>query len=59
MDASFATQFIKSTKNVFQTMLDLTVTVGKPKLLETVPNQEFDVTGLIGMSGDIVGVVMS
>lgn len=58
MNSSYITPFIFSTKNVFQTMLGMTITFGKPELRSSIPTQAFDVSGLIGMSGDLVGSVM-
>lgn len=58
MDASYITPFINATTNVFETMLALPVTVGKPHIRETIPNEAYDVSGIIGMSGDVIGTVM-
>lgn len=56
MDASYIKPFIDSTKAVFTTMLALEVTFGKPRLVDGTP--PFDVSGIIGMSGDVVGSVV-
>lgn len=56
MDASYITPFIKSIQNVFSTMLQLPVTIGKPHLKEGA-SPTHDVSGIIGMSGDVVGVI--
>jgi chemotaxis protein CheX len=58
MDASYITPYIDSTKSVFQTMLSLEITIGKPLIRETIPTAAFDVSGIIGMSGDVIGTVM-
>lgn len=58
MDASYITPFIDATKNVFMTMMGLTITIGKPQIRDTIPNEAFDVSGIIGMSGDVIGTVM-
>ncbi len=56
MDASFIKPFIESTKAVFSTMLASEVTFGRPHMVESPPR--FDVSGIIGMSGDVVGSVV-
>lgn len=58
MNSSYITPFIFAIKNVFHTMLGLTITFGKPELRSAIPSQAFDVSGLIGMSGDLIGLVM-
>lgn len=56
MDASFITPFIGSVQNVFNTMLQTEVTVQPPRRKE--PNEPgHDVSGIIGMSGDVTGAV--
>jgi chemotaxis protein CheX len=57
MDASHITPFIESTKNVFSTMLKLQVSVGKPYMLDNLQSR-YDISGIIGMSGDVVGMVV-
>jgi chemotaxis protein CheX len=56
MDPVFITAFNKSISNVFSTMLQLPVEVGEP-IIEKGDENPFDVTGIIGMSGDVVGSV--
>lgn len=56
MDPVFIKAFVSSVQNVFATMLQMPVTLGAPKLKET-PATTFDVSGIIGMSGDVVGSV--
>ena len=58
MDASQITSFVASTHQVFTTMLSLTVTAGKPYTCCTVPRFENEVSGIIGMSGDMQGMVV-
>ncbi len=58
MDASYIMPFIESTKNVFRTMLQLEVTCGKPVVEAAMPSVVFDVSGIIGMSGDVQGSVI-
>lgn len=57
MDASFIKPFIASIQNVFSTMLQLPVTVKEPSL-KTSPSNQADVSGIIGMSGDVTGSVV-
>ena len=57
MDAGYITPFVKSIQNVFSTMLQLPVTVQDAQLKQdTTPTH--DVSGIIGMSGDMVGTVI-
>lgn len=58
MDASYITPYIDATKNVFMTMMGVSVTIGKPQIRDTIPTEAFDVSGIIGMSGDVIGTVM-
>ena len=57
MDATYITPFIASVQNVFSTMLNLPVEVGEPDI-KTDPAPSFDVSGIIGMSGDVAGSVV-
>jgi chemotaxis protein CheX len=56
MDASYIKPFVASIQNVFSTMLQLPVTVNAPRLKEGT-TATYDVSGIIGMSGDVVGSV--
>ena len=57
MDASYITPFVKSIQNVFSTMLQLPVSVGDPQIKQgNAPSH--DVSGIIGMSGDVVGTII-
>lgn len=57
MDAGYITPFVKSIQNVFSTMLQLPVTVSDPAIKQG--NQPcHDVSGIIGMSGDMKGSVV-
>ncbi|MFM7053076.1 MAG: chemotaxis protein CheX [Planctomycetota bacterium] len=58
MDARSIAHFVASTQQVFSTMLSLTVTAGKPFTGTTVPRFENEVSGIIGMSGDLQGMVV-
>lgn len=57
MDPVFITPFIKSVQNVFSTMMQLSVNIGDPKI-KTDEAPTYDVSGIIGMSGDVVGSVV-
>ncbi len=57
MDPQFITPFIKSVQNVFSTMMQLQVSIGNPQL-KTDPAPSYDVSGIIGMSGDVVGSIV-
>jgi chemotaxis protein CheX len=57
MDASYIAPFIHSIQNVFATMLQLQVQVGTPRV-KTDTGATFDISGIIGMSGDVVGSVV-
>lgn len=57
MDPAYITPFISSISNVFETMLQLPVNVGSPAIKsETTPT--YDVSGIIGMTGDVEGTVV-
>ncbi|MEO0511314.1 MAG: chemotaxis protein CheX [Planctomycetota bacterium] len=56
MDPAFISPFIESVQNVFSTMLQLPVVVGEPRL-KTDPKASYDITGIIGLSGDVSGAV--
>lgn len=57
MDASYITPFVKSIQNVFSTMLQLPVTVNTPQIKQD-STPTHDVSGIIGMSGDVIGTVI-
>ena len=57
MDSTYITPFVNSVTNVFETMLQLPVTIEKPELKKA-GTPSFDVSGIIGMSGDIEGTVV-
>jgi chemotaxis protein CheX len=52
----FVKAFVQSIQNVFLTMMQLRVTVNEPYVKDGGP--ESDVSGIIGMSGDVVGSVV-
>lgn len=57
MDPAFITPFISSIQNVFSTMMQLPVTIGDPGIKGD-PSTTYDVSGIIGMSGDVTGSVV-
>lgn len=57
MDQTYIIPFVKSVQNVFETMLQLPVTVGKPTLKQQ-GDPSYDVSGIIGMSGDVEGSIV-
>ncbi|MFN0131825.1 MAG: chemotaxis protein CheX [Phycisphaerales bacterium] len=57
MDQQCIKAFVTSIRNVFQTMMQLEVRVGTPMLKDTA-QAPHDVSGIIGMSGDITGTVV-
>ena len=57
MDPKYISPFITSIKNVFSTMLQLDLEVGEPSIKST-PGSEYDVSGIIGLSGAVSGSVV-
>lgn len=57
MDPAFITPFIASIRNVFATMMMLEVTIGEAHI-KADAGASHDVSGIIGMSGDVVGSVV-
>ncbi len=57
MDPAYIIPFVKSVQKVFATMLQLPVEVGTPAL-KTPGEPAHDVSGIIGMSGDVEGTVV-
>ena len=57
MDSNDILPFIKSTKNTFETMLQMPVECGAPELKKG-DAPTFDVSAIIGMSGDVEGSVI-
>ncbi len=56
MDSSYIMPFVSSIQNVFSTMLQLQVQVQKPTI-KNADTLAYDVSGIIGMSGDVEGSV--
>lgn len=57
MDATLIRRFIEATQNVFGTMLQSTVSFGKPGPTGTIAAVG-DVSGIIGFSGDVAGAAV-
>lgn len=57
MDPAYITPFVTSISNVFETMLQLPVAVGTPNI-KTDAAPTYDVSGIIGMTGDVEGTVV-
>lgn len=57
MDSSNIAAFVLSARNVFETMLQLPVQVGEPAVKKA-GSPSYDVSGIIGMSGDVEGTVV-
>jgi chemotaxis protein CheX len=57
MDASYITPFVASIQNVFSTMLQLPVNIGTPTI-KSDNGATHDVSGIIGMSGDVTGSIV-
>lgn len=56
MDPAFISPFINSVQNVFSTMLQLPIEAGEPRV-KTDAASVHEVTGIIGLSGDVSGAV--
>ncbi len=57
MDPRYITPFIASIQNVFSTMLQLPVSIDEPRLKQD-NRATYDVSAIIGMSGDVTGNVV-
>ncbi len=57
LDPVYVTSFIAATQHVFQMMLHQEVSCGKP-VPGRLPHLDSDVSGIIGMTGDVVGTVV-
>jgi chemotaxis protein CheX len=57
MDPMFVVPFVKSVQTLFATMLQMPVSIGDPQL-KTSGSTGHDVSGVIGMSGDVEGAVV-
>ena len=57
MDVRYINPFIAAVRNVFQTMMDIEVGIGKP-YTKREQDGSADVSGIIGFSGDAAGCVV-
>ncbi len=57
MNPAYIAAFAKSVQNVFETMLQLPVTLGTPSVKDG-GRPSYDVSGIVGMSGDVEGTVI-
>ena len=57
MDASYITPFMTSIQNVFSTMFQLPVEIGEPRI-KTDSKASHDVSGIIGVSGEMIGTIV-
>ena len=57
MDPMFISAFVSSIQHVFSTMMQLPVTIGEPTIKQS-PSTTYDVSGIIGMSGDVTGNIV-
>lgn len=57
MDPRYITPFISSIQNVFSTMLQLPVDINEPRIKDG-NRATYDVSGIIGMSGDVTGSIV-
>jgi len=57
MNADFIRPFISSVQNVFSMMVQLQITIQDP-VIKTESKTTYDVSGIIGLSGDVVGNVV-
>jgi chemotaxis protein CheX len=56
MDVRYINPFIDAVRSVFSTMVHVDVTIGKPRISDVLPR--YDISGIIGMSGDVIGSVV-
>lgn len=57
MDHNYLVPFIKSTKTMFETMFQLNVDIGEPRIKQP-GDTSHDVSGIIAFSGDFEGAVV-
>ena len=53
MDSSYIIPFVKSVKNVFNTMFQMVVQVDKPLIKQPDAGTSHDISGIIELSGDV------
>lgn len=57
MDIRYINPFLSAVKNIFETMIDLTFSLGKPSLKKD-NETSYDISGIIGISGEVAGCVV-
>lgn len=57
MDQNLILPFIRTTRNLFETMFQMDIEIGSPSI-KPPSSPSFDVSGIIGMSGDVEGSVV-
>jgi chemotaxis protein CheX len=57
LDPKLIVPLVNSIKAVFNTMVKVEVTIGRPSVKST-PIPSYDVSGIIGLSGDLIGSIV-
>lgn len=57
MNVNYINPFLIAIQNVFKTMIDIPIRLGKPTLKKD-HAAAFDISGIIGLSGDVTGSVV-
>ena len=57
LDPKLIVPLVNSIKAVFSTMVKVEVTIGRPTVKST-PTPSYDVSGIIGLSGDLIGSIV-
>lgn len=57
MDVRYINPFLTAVTNIFETMIDVPLTVGKPGLKRTL-EASHEISGIIGLSGSVTGCVV-
>jgi len=57
MDIRYINPFLSAVQNVFETMINVPYTLGKPSLKKN-QTSSFEISGIIGISGEVTGCVV-
>ncbi len=57
MDVAYINPFLRAVQNVFETMIELPYTLGKPTIKKN-NTTSYEISGIIGISGDVVGSIV-
>ncbi len=57
MDVKYINPFLSAVKNVFETMIEVPYTLGKPTIKKDMTST-FEISGIIGISGEVTGCVV-